>query len=188
MSKNLLSTWKADYPGIPEDSALVFVNNRGNPLQYHAVRKILERTLEKTTIEKKVNPHLFRHSRITHLIQEGVSESVIKMMMWGSVNARSFAIYTHLTGMDVDRELCRVYGIDSSITNKKEKTLVPTICSRCQEICGPTIRYCPSCGQSLRSDTITEDDQLQSWLMQNRSYLAAYLNKMDSIQDSGAPE
>ncbi|PKL59432.1 MAG: integrase, partial [Methanomicrobiales archaeon HGW-Methanomicrobiales-4] len=68
MSKNALASWKADYPGDPAGEAYVFVNNRDEMNKYQNVRKILDRALAKTTITKKVNLHLIRHSRITHLI------------------------------------------------------------------------------------------------------------------------
>lgn len=185
MSKNALAAWKANYPGDPSGEAFVFVNNRDEMSQYNSIRKILERAISKTTITKKVNLHLFRHSRITHLMQEGVSNSVIQMVMWGTLNSPSFTTYAHLTGIDVDREMCKLYGVETAITSKKEKSLTPIICSRCKEICGPTTRFCPSCGQPLNSETINEYDDLQDWLMKNKSYLAAYLNKMDTSQISG---
>ncbi|PKL60351.1 MAG: integrase [Methanomicrobiales archaeon HGW-Methanomicrobiales-4] len=188
MCKNALAAWKADYPGDPSGEAYVFVNNRNEMNQYHGVKKILERALAKTTITKKVNLHLIRHSRVTHLIQEGVSESVIKMVMWGSVNARSFATYAHLTGTDVDREMCKLYGIETVTADKKERSLTPMICPRCKEICGPTCRFCSSCGQPLNIDTINEYEDLQDWLMKNKVYLAAFLNKMDAIPEIDSPK
>jgi site-specific recombinase XerD len=188
MCKAALATWKAVYPGDPSGDAYVFLNNRNEMNQYAGVKKILERALAKTTITKRVNLHLIRHSRVTHLIQEGVSESVIKMVMWGSVNARSFATYAHLTGTDVDREMCKLYGIETVTVDKKERALTPMICPRCKEICGPTCRFCSSCGQPLNSDTINEYEDLQDWLMKNKVYLAAFLNKMDTLPEIEPPE
>lgn len=77
-----LSTWRNDYQGIPKGEARVFITNRGNPLTHGTVMGLLKRLQEKSEIEKHVTPHIFRHSRITHLINQGMSESVIKLMMW----------------------------------------------------------------------------------------------------------
>lgn len=178
MCKTALAAWKTDYPGDPSGDSFVFLSNRGKMLQYHAIRKCLDRILIKTSIKKRVNLHLFRHSRVTHLMREGVSESVIKMMMWGSVNARSFSNYAHLAGTDIDREMMKLYGIEAEFADKKEKSLTPVICSRCQEICSPTNRYCPSCGMALGEEAIDCDERLRAWLMDNKAYLSAYLNKM----------
>jgi len=70
--------------------------------------------VERAGITKHVTPHLFRHSRITPMINAGVQESVIKMMMmmmWGTVNTTLFETYAHFTGKDFDTEISRVYGI-----------------------------------------------------------------------------
>jgi len=47
------------------------------------------------------------------MINAGVQESVIKMMMmmWGTVNTTLFETYAHFTGKDFDTEISRVYGI-----------------------------------------------------------------------------
>ncbi len=44
-----------------------------------------------TGIAKKIAPHIFRHSRVTHLINQGMKESVIKLMMWGNLITDTFA-------------------------------------------------------------------------------------------------
>jgi integrase/recombinase XerD len=176
MSKEALSKWKSDYPFEITDDAYVFLSNRGGMLHYHAVVRLLDRTVKLTTIKKKVNLHLFRHSRVTHLIQQGVSESVIKLMMWGSINTRSFATYTHLAGVDVDREIYKLYGLDETIIKSKEKTLEPKICPNCKEICGPTSRYCSICGQLLNDSDIKDADSLKKWLMENKNLLTQFLN------------
>ncbi|MDP3397179.1 MAG: tyrosine-type recombinase/integrase [Methanoregula sp.] len=50
----------------------------------------MQRIVQWAGITKHVTPHLFRHSRITHIRNDGVQESVIKMMMWGTVNTTMF--------------------------------------------------------------------------------------------------
>lgn len=190
MCKEALLKWKSDYPGDPSGDAFVFLNSRDQELQYHTVKKMLQRLVSETTITKKVNLHLFRHSRVTHLMQEGVSESVIKIMMWGSVNTRSFATYAHLSGADVDRAIYDLYNIDPSVAEKKQKRLEPKVCPHCKEICGPITRFCPMCGQLLDGNDIKTDEQLQKWLIDNSSFLTAYLNKMQVQREmeSALPE
>ncbi len=66
--------------------------------------------------QKYITPHIFRHSRIIHLIQQGVGELIIKLIMWGFVDSRMFINSAHLTGADIDREICKLYGIEPTIT------------------------------------------------------------------------
>ncbi len=176
LSKEALAKWKSDYPGEISNDAYVFLNNRGEMLNYAAVLKILKTVLEKSELKKRVNWHLFRHTRITHLIQQGVSESVIKMMMWGSVNTEMFSVYAHLSGVDIDREISKLYGMPDTIETKKEKSLTPQICPNCQNICGPLSRYCSICGKLLDETDIKDADELKKWLMANKDLLTEFLN------------
>jgi len=83
MAKEHLIKWKSDYPEKNTDDALVSINERRKTMTHAAVTRQLNRLAKRASITKDVFPHIFRHSRITHLIQQGVKESVIKLMMWG---------------------------------------------------------------------------------------------------------
>jgi len=76
MCTQYLQNWRADYPGTPEGSARVFVNSRGNPFIHATIAKRIECIVKRAGITKHVTPHLFRHSRITPMINDGVQESV----------------------------------------------------------------------------------------------------------------
>ncbi|MDT8358519.1 MAG: tyrosine-type recombinase/integrase, partial [Methanomicrobiaceae archaeon] len=105
MAREHLAKWRSDYPFLPEGNNLVFINERRKPLMHGSIIKQLDRIGERAGIKKHLTPHIFRHSRITHLIREGVSESVIKLMMWGTINSKMFHTYAHLTGNDIDNEI-----------------------------------------------------------------------------------
>ena len=75
---------------LAEGENLVFVTERKTPLTHASIQKQLKRIAERAKIEKHITPHVFRHSRINHLIQEGVPESVIKLMMWGTSEVPCF--------------------------------------------------------------------------------------------------
>ena len=90
MAAQHISSWKADYPFEPAADKLVFITQYKTPMTHHSVEKQLQRLAGYAGIEKHITPHIFRHSRITHLIKDGVSESVIKLMMWGTINTPMF--------------------------------------------------------------------------------------------------
>ena len=104
-------------------------------------------------------------------------------MMWGSVKSQSFATYAHLSGVDVDREIQKLYGLKICTTGKSEKNLEPKICPHCKEICGPISKYCPLCGNALEKGVIEDDEVLVQWLMENHDLLTEYLNKRASHRD-----
>ncbi|MDD1686070.1 tyrosine-type recombinase/integrase [Methanoregula sp.] len=151
MALDYLSRWRSIYPGTPEGDSLVFVNRNGDPLTHAQVRRQIERIAERAGITKRVNPHVFRHSRITHLVREGASESVIKAVAWGSQDSRMLKTYLHLTGQDVDNEMLKLYGIEVP-EKKKERGLKPHQCGHCSTINSPTSTYCSTCGHPLTSE------------------------------------
>ncbi len=183
MSKEPLAAWKADYPEDITDGSLVFLNYKNEPLTHAAVLRQLERITEKAGLNRRVTPHIFRHSRITHLIQQGISESVIKLMMWGTVNSQMFATYAHLTGKDIDREFFDLYGLSEEQKDDKEKMLEPKVCPHCNEICAPMSKYCCICGNLLGSNMINDDKHLQEFLLKNAGALSEYLNKIAALHE-----
>ena len=75
-----LAAWRVEYPGSPTEENLVFISQRGNPLEYTAFLRVLQRTAKAAGITKRVHPHLLRSSRITHMVSN-YQESVIKKSM-----------------------------------------------------------------------------------------------------------
>jgi integrase len=161
-----LAAWRADYPGTAENTHPVFLSQRGGRITYDAVYQQIRRIARDAGIQKKVTPHLFRHTAITNLVRAGVSESVIKKMMWGSLSSEMLATYLHLTGEDTDRAILEANGLAPK-EKKRVLTLEPRQCSHCQTINGPTMNYCGTCGLPLTKEAtaslqtltgVTEED------------------------------
>ncbi|KQC06934.1 MAG: hypothetical protein APR55_04455 [Methanolinea sp. SDB] len=149
MSRAYLATWRNDYPLDPHGDAFVFLTEtERKPLQYRGVAKQLGKIAKRAGIQKHVTPHIFRHSRITHLIQQGYQESVIKKMMWGNITTKMFATYAHLTDADIENEVAHKQGVKTGKT-QKEKILEPRQCPKCYTINGPTQNFCGACGLPL---------------------------------------
>jgi site-specific recombinase XerD len=157
MATEYLTAWKRDYPRDfeAEGKGLVFVTHnawksRGIslPMTYEPTRELVMNMASRAGIKKKITPHLFRHSRITHLMQQGYPESTIKMMMWGSLKTTMFATYAHLDRSDTDRVILQKLGIipQEGVT---ENPLAPRQCPACKTINGPDARYCSKCGVGL---------------------------------------
>jgi len=151
MSQEYLAKWRSVYPGIPDGTNLVFLNKNRKPLSHAQVLKQIERIRARAGIKKHITPHLFRHGRITDLVKEGMQESVVKQMMWGSVETRMFQTYLHLTGQDIDNEVLRLYGIETPAKIKEHK-LSPRQCTHCQTINPPISDFCFRCGFQLTEE------------------------------------
>ncbi len=81
---------------LNSSSEYLFLNNNGGKLTDRGVRYILDKIIEKTTIEKKISPHMLRHSFATHLLNEGCDILTVQELL-GHESLSATAIYTHIT-------------------------------------------------------------------------------------------
>ncbi len=179
LTKESLMKWRSEYPGTPTGQNLIFVSKTGEQMTYNAMKKIIAKTAEKAGVRKKFTLHIFRHSRITHLIQSGMSESVIKMMMWGSVSTNMFEVYAHLSGADIDREVYKLNNIPVD-SQKPSQCVEPIVCPSCGEINGMNSAYCHVCGEGLTPDSVGSDQLFQKFLFDNKDLLIEFIKKMES--------
>jgi len=178
MSKEYLTKWKSDYPVEIKEDALVFLNEHSKPITRAAIARQMERLAHRAGITKHIFPHIFRHSRITHLIQQGVGESVIKLMMWGSLKTTEFDTYAHLTGTDIDREIFKLYGVEASASQiSASENVEPRICIYCNEINAPISEYCHVCGHPLTEESGAELDEFRSYMKKNRRLLLKFFQE-----------
>ncbi|HJJ32676.1 MAG TPA: tyrosine-type recombinase/integrase [Methanocorpusculum sp.] len=178
ISRPYLAIWRNRFP---EDNSnpdkFVFVgytaspkyNYEHLPLTYTTIAKIVKETALRAGIEKHITPHIFRHSRITHLIQQGVPETYIKKMMWGTTTTNMFQTYAHIVNTNLDDCMAELHGIErpkTDICRKYERTLEPRQCHRCGTINTPTAIYCEVCGMPLTKDGIESIEMRKAELME----------------------
>ena len=88
---------KNSYPELNVNSSeYLFLNNNGNKLTTRGVRYILDKIIEKTSVNKKISPHMLRHSFATHLLNEGCDILSVQELL-GHESLSATAIYTHVT-------------------------------------------------------------------------------------------
>jgi len=178
MAQKYIAEWRGDYPLPMTQDSLVFLNERRQPVTWAAMARQVQRIAKRAGITKHITPHLFRHSRITHLLREGASESVVKLMMWGSLNTDMLMTYAHLTGGDVDAEITRLYGLD---TGKNEKTarLEPRICPSCNLINPPGEDYCRGCMEALSPNAVADEESIRRFVIKNSKSFRQFLDEIE---------
>ena len=79
-----------------ENSDYLFLNQNGGHLTERGVRYILNQLIQKTSIHKKISPHMIRHSFATHLLNEGCDLLTVQKLL-GHESIKATQIYTHVT-------------------------------------------------------------------------------------------
>ncbi len=96
----------------PMSDDFVFLTEKGEPMAYITAVKVLRRIAKRAGITKEIRPHLFRHTRITHMIQQNYQESIIKQSLWGNLSTQQFKTYVSLSETDIDNEFLKRAGIE----------------------------------------------------------------------------
>lgn len=174
-SKELLARWKDATPGPtgPTDPVFVKIHKPYDAIHYNLVWTILRDLVKQAKIDKPVSPYLFRHSRITHMIEQEIPESVVKMQHWGNMRTGMLATYTHLTGNHIDEVLLDRAGIRRSEKRRDKNAMSPSQCPRCNYINPPTSQFCSTCGMSLTEDQRSKEETIRR-IMSDTDLLVEY--------------
>ena len=78
------------------NSDYLFLNNNGGKLTERGVRYILDNLIKKTDINKKISPHMIRHSFATHLLNQGCDLLTVQKLL-GHESIKATQVYTHVT-------------------------------------------------------------------------------------------
>ena len=82
--------------GEIDENTPLFINSTGFRLQNKTIRKVINETVEKIELPKKVTPHVFRHSFATKLIENGADLRVVQELL-GHAGISNTQIYTHIS-------------------------------------------------------------------------------------------
>jgi len=152
MARSYLAAWKGDCPDASPDAPMFTNLQDKSPVEYITIIRLLERLKKDAGIEKRLTPHLFRHSRITHMIAQNYQESAIKKMMWNNLNTKMFETYVSLGEDDIDAEVLERQGIQKKKTTAQQNPLAPIPCPDCHVPNRPGARFCDVCGRPLTEE------------------------------------
>ena len=199
-SEPRLHQWIENHPLKENPEAPLWItigtNSRYKVWNYGTAREVIKKIAMKAGIKKRVYPHLFRHSRATHLANH-LTEAQMKQYFGWVQGSDMASVYVHLSGRDVDNALLKLNGLEVK-EEKREEQFKALICPRCKARNSPDAKFCSNCGMCLDAKTAVAIDELRAKadmlmneLVKNPEVLNALLKgieklKMETIYNSNS--
>lgn len=148
---------------------------RGREFTYTYLQALLNRIAIKANIGKRVHLHLFRKSRISHMVDDGYSDGLIREMFWGNQQTAMYKTYVKKSAKASEKEMMIKAGLVAP-----EGKAAPIRCI-CGEIHGPEVLFCPKTGQPQNKQA----GQVDNDIMATIRALQAKIEKLESEKGRG---
>lgn len=123
---------------------------------FSGLEHLMKTLKERTGIKKKVYPHIFRHSRASHLANKFTEQQLKRFLGW-TEGSNMAAVYVHLSQRDIQDAVLSMHGIES--TQKANDHFKVERCPRCKEVNPEKQRYCGKCGMPLQDEFRAETEK-----------------------------
>lgn len=152
-----LQLWLSMHPTRDDPDAPLWPSPRvrGAPLCTTRFYWITRKYAAKVRLGKRISPHVFRHSRATHLASV-LKESQLREFFGWTKDSKMPAVYVHLSGRDIDETLLEHYGIKRRQQGPEERPLAPRTCPRCKHQNPAGAKFCMRCSAALDLRTALE--------------------------------
>lgn len=150
-----LNQWINIHPHNDDPESFLWICKNGEMIGYRTVTLLLKKLKQKAGIKKRIYPHIFRHSRATHLANH-LTEAQMKQYFGWIQASKMASIYVHLSGRDVDDAILKCYGIVKQDQQIQNDPLKPKTCDRCHKINPAINEYCDRCGMPLTKQAVME--------------------------------
>jgi hypothetical protein len=152
---------------------------------YSAIRMMLQRVAKRAGIDKRVNPHSFRHARATDYASR-LSDQQLKLLFGWVGGSKMAETYVHLSGKDIDNSVLQANGYaPQKVDAPKLKVM---ICPRCHFANEPTAQYCSRCGSPLSIDIALLEERTQKAAVESAIDPQAIAEMVDAIVEAKIKE
>lgn len=185
VSASNLALWLNSHPLRSDLNAPLWVKlgaERGHALSYAGAKTVLKEIAKVAGIKKRIYPHLFRHSRATHLANH-LTEAQLKQLFGWVQGSDIASTYVHLSGRDIDKALLKLNGIAVEEDHKDDNFRL-MICPRCKQQNSPGVNFCNFCGSAFDLSSVMKIDQAQDKANQLREILVKQPETLDYVLDT----
>jgi Site-specific recombinase XerD len=189
-SASYLHQWIESHPTKGQsDPIFCSLQEPFSQFSFSGLKHLMQTLQERTGIKKKVYPHLFRHSRASHLANQFTEQQLKQFLGW-TAGSNMAAVYVHLSQRDIQNAVLKSYGIESYTEDKD--TFKVGRCPRCKELNPETSAYCGKCGLPLKDDTLEKyekdmaeiDLEIMKAVAANPKVIEALAAELNKIQNN----
>ncbi len=161
VSSNYLTNWLNSHPLSGEPNAPLWImlgdRNKNVKMGYASFRALILRLKERAKIKKRIHAHLFRHTRVTHLLgNKMINEAQAKVYFGWVPSSKMLSEYSHLVSQDVNEVMLEMHGIKNV---KKDNAPKVKQCPRCRAVNPKEYLFCGKCSSVLDVNTAIELDE-----------------------------
>lgn len=127
------------------------------PMSLDGIYTMIKNVSKKSGIKKRIFPHLFRHSRITHLLLQGTPAPLVTQIS-KHADIQQLNRYGHLVTEDARNFLLKQKGLIEVNESNEKEVLSLKICPRCKFKNSYSNKYCDKCWIPLTQQAILEKD------------------------------
>ena len=177
-----LLTWMNNHPLKEHLDAPLWVRLQKTPIKigYPALYRLCTAVLKSRIghkIHKPFNPYCMGdHSRLTNLVEQGVSEFELKRFRGWRLNSSMPTRYIHMSGKGLNEKLLDLAGIKKP-EQVKESVLKQKECYRCKHKNAPDAKYCDRCNFVISTEGLDEILDREHSLKQEVQQLRHEVNK-----------
>jgi integrase len=144
-----LRAWLRDHPLRTDPMSPLWVLKTCALMPYWTIAKMIKTAFVRADIEKRAHPHLFRHSRVTYVLANGImNEQQAKVYFgWTRDSAVLGRRYAHLIDNDANAAVLAEHGLFH--TSTLSALLRPQLCNSCSTLSVPEARHCSECGEEF---------------------------------------
>lgn len=141
--------WLEVHPNSDKRNAWLWekLNDPEDRISYQMLRRLLKKYAKRAEVEKPVNPHNWRHSRVTFCLRFMTDAEARKFFGWAK-DSDTLSRYDHLVDKDVDSAVRSMYG---KAEKEVEKPKTTKVCKMCGYENTPEVEYCQNCNSQLFS-------------------------------------
>jgi len=146
-SMPFIKLWLKNHP-LKEGPLWCRIRRPYTRMGYPNIQVILKGIKRRSKIKKPLNAHHFRHSRLTEL-SKYLPDAKLKVFAGWTQNSSMSGIYVHLSGADIDEDLCKIAGVETKEEKPKVSPLKIRKCPRCGAENKGTAQFCDTCMMPL---------------------------------------